>query len=71
MFDTVVQDSFDLKFYEDFVKYLTYDIPILRRKVLTKGLQVNAIGKTIKHLKCFLKDRINKKIIPLHRSDRI
>jgi hypothetical protein len=57
-------DSFDLKFYEDLVKYLTYEIPIARRKTLTKGLMINSIGKTIKQLKGFLKDRISKKIIP-------
>ncbi|QEC69264.1 site-specific integrase [Panacibacter ginsenosidivorans] len=57
-------ESFDLKFYEDFVKYLTYEIPHLRRKNPAKGLRVNTIGKTIKQLKGFLKDRISKKIIP-------
>ena len=28
------------------------------------GLKVNSVGKTIKHLKSFLKDRMRKKIIP-------
>ena len=51
-------------FYEDFVKYLTYDIVQLRRKDVIKGLKVNSVGKTIKHLKSFLKDRMRKKIIP-------
>jgi hypothetical protein len=57
-------DSFDVHFYEDFVKYLTYDIVQLRRKAVIKGLKVNSVGKTIKHLKSFLKDRMRKKIIP-------
>lgn len=57
-------DRIDAKFYEQFVRYLTYDIPLLRRCRLTKGLRVNSIGKTIKQLKTFLKDRIAKKIIP-------
>ena len=57
-------DSFDVRFYEDFVRYLTYDIPQLRRKVVINGLKVNSVGKTIKHLKSFLKDRMRKKIIP-------
>ena len=53
-----------MNFYENFVKYLTYDIVQLRRKEVVKGLKVNSVGKTIKHLKSFLKDRMRKKIIP-------
>jgi site-specific recombinase XerD len=56
-------DSFDYQFYTEFMKYLTYEYPLLR-KVLTKGLRVNSIGKTIKWLKAFLKNRMAKKIIP-------
>ena len=62
--EPITFDSFDVNFYEDFVKYLTYDIPQLRRKESIKGLKVNSVGKTIKHLKSFLKDRMRKKIIP-------
>lgn len=62
--DPITFDSFDVHFYEDFVKYLTYNIPQLRRKEVIKGLKVNSVGKTIKHLKSFLKDRMRKKIIP-------
>jgi hypothetical protein len=57
-------DSFDLTFYEQFVKFLTYDIVQMRRKEVVKGLKLNSIGKTIKHLKMFLKDRMQKKTIP-------
>ena len=57
-------DSFDMNFYEEFVKYLTYDIIQLRRKEVIKGLKVNSVGKTIKHLKSFLKDWMRKKNIP-------
>ncbi len=57
-------DSFDANFYEAFVKYLTYDIPQVRRKEAIKGLKANTAGKTIKHLKAFLKDRMWKKVIP-------
>ncbi|OQP60138.1 hypothetical protein A3860_34220 [Niastella vici] len=57
-------DSFGLDFYQKFVKYLTYDIPVLRRNKPTKGLRINTIGKTIKHFKSFLKDRMARKIIP-------
>lgn len=62
--EPITFDSFDVHFYEGFVKYLTYDIPQLRRKEVIKGLKVNSVGKTIKHLKSFLKDRMRKKIIP-------
>ena len=37
----------------------------MRKCRITKGLKVNTIGKTIRQLKAFLKDRIAKKIIPL------
>jgi hypothetical protein len=62
--EPITFDSFDVHFYEAFVKFLTYDIVQLRRKDVIKGLKVNSVGKTIKHLKSFLKDRMRKKIIP-------
>ena len=55
---TITFDSFDMNFYEDFVKYLTYDIVHSRRKNVMKGLKLNSVRKTIKHLKSFLKDRM-------------
>ena len=58
---SITFDSFDMNFYEEFVKYLTYDIVHSRRKEVIKGLKVNSVGKTIKHLKSFLKDRMRKK----------
>lgn len=57
-------DSFNPVFYEQFVRYLTFDIPVMRRAIVVKGLKVNTVGKTIKQLKSFIKDRIRKKIIP-------
>ncbi|OQP60131.1 hypothetical protein A3860_34185 [Niastella vici] len=57
-------DSFGPEVYQKFVKYLSYDIPLLRRNKPTRGLRINTIGKTIKHLKSFLKDRMARKIIP-------
>ncbi|OQP60139.1 hypothetical protein A3860_34225 [Niastella vici] len=57
-------DSFDFDFYREFVKFLTYDYVLLTRKEITKGLRVNSIGKTIKWLKAFLRNRMAKKIIP-------
>lgn len=62
---TITFDKIDAKFYEQFVRYLTYEIPLLRKCRITKGLMVNTIGKTIRQLKAFLKDRMSKKIIPL------
>jgi hypothetical protein len=62
--EPITFDSFDVHFYEDFVRYLTYHIVQLRRIEVIKGLKVNSVGKTIKHLKSFLKDRMRKKIIP-------
>jgi hypothetical protein len=62
--EPITFDSFDMNFYEEFVKYLTYDIVRLRRREVVKGLKANTVGKTIKHLKSFLKDRMRKKIIP-------
>lgn len=56
-------DSFDFAFYEDFVDYLTFEHVHLRREKETIGLKLNTIGKTIKHLRGFLKDRIKRKII--------
>jgi hypothetical protein len=57
-------DSFNAVFYEQFVRYLTFEIPVMRRARLIKGLKMNTVGKTIKQLKTFIKDRIRKKIIP-------
>ena len=57
-------DRFTAVFYEQFVRYLTFEIPVMRRKRLLKGLRMNTVRKTIKQLKIFLKDRISKKIIP-------
>jgi hypothetical protein len=38
--EPIIFDSFDVHFYEAFVKYLTYDVPQLRRKEVIKGLKV-------------------------------
>jgi integrase len=57
-------DSFDFHFYEELLHYLTYDIVLLRKKTLIRGLKVNSLAKTIKYLKSFLKNRMARKIIP-------
>ncbi len=56
--------SFDFGFYEDFVDYLTFEHVHLRRQTVLTGLRLNTIGKTIKHLRGFIKDRVKRKIIP-------
>lgn len=63
-------DSFDFAFYEDFVDYLTFEHVHMRRKTLQTGLKLNTIGKTIKHLRGFIKDRVRRKIIkPIDLTD--
>ena len=57
-------DSFNAVFYEQFIRYLSFQIPVMRRATIIKGLKLNTVGKTIKQLKTFLRDRIRKKIIP-------
>ena len=57
-------DPFNAILYEHLVHYLTFEIPITRRAKIVKGLRMNTVGKTIKQLKIFIKDRIRKKIIP-------
>lgn len=61
----VTFECFDLSFYDDFTRFLTYEYRSYRyKKSETKGLRVNTIGKAIKHLRLFLNDRIRRKIIP-------
>jgi len=58
-------DSFDFNFYEDFVDYMTFDHVHRRRKKIIKGFKVSSIGKTIKQLRVFLRNRMRRKIIPI------
>lgn len=58
-------DCFDQTFYEEFLKFLTYDIQV-HGKPGAKGFKRNTVAKTIKRLKTFLHDRMRKKIIPHH-----
>lgn len=59
----VTFESFTHDFYDAFVDFLTYDYISYRFKN-SQGLKVNTMGKTIKHLRSFLKDRMSRKIIP-------
>lgn len=53
--------SFNKEFYNDFIKYLRFEVI---KPDDTKGLKENTIGKQIKNLKIFLKDRMEQGIIP-------
>ena len=56
-------DSMDYEFYDGFIDYLTFDYVQRRRKTVITGLKINTIGKTIKQLCIFIKDRVHRKII--------
>ncbi|RAJ78962.1 site-specific recombinase XerD [Chitinophaga dinghuensis] len=68
----VTFDSFDFNLYDSLIKFLTYEYIQRRRsevvdgkKVQIKGLKTATVGKTIKQLRIFLRDRIRRKIIPI------
>ncbi|MBS0027678.1 phage integrase SAM-like domain-containing protein [Chitinophaga sp. 22321] len=62
--------SLDFNFYEQFVDFLIYDFQQVRRKGVIKGLKIATIGKTIKQLRIFVRDRVRRKIIsPIDLSD--
>jgi integrase len=62
--------SFDYDFYVNFIDFLTFDYVQPRRKEPIIGLKTNTIGKTIKQLRIFLKDRIRRKIVlPIDLTD--
>ncbi len=54
-------DNLDFSFYEDFLAYLTFAHVHMRRQTTLVGLKLNTIGKTIKHLRVFVKDRAKRK----------
>jgi integrase len=56
--------SLDFNFYEKFVDYLTFEHVHTRKQERLVGLKQNTIGKTIKHLRVFIRDRVKRKIIP-------
>jgi hypothetical protein len=70
-------DCFDYNFYESLVNYLTYDYVQRRRSEVIngerqtiKGLKTATVGKTIKQLRIFLRDRMRRKIIaPIDLTD--
>lgn len=63
-------ESFDFNFYDSYVSFLTFDYAQPRFKKPVIGMKANTIGKTIKHLKGFIKDRVRRKIIaPIDLTD--
>ncbi|MFY0256523.1 site-specific integrase [Chitinophaga sp. 30R24] len=66
----VTFDSFDFNFYESFVDFMTRNYVHKRRKEEIKGLKLSSIGKTIKQLRIFIRDRGRRKIIaPIDLTD--
>jgi hypothetical protein len=63
-------ESFDFNFYEEFVEYMMYEHVQRRRKELIKGFRISTVGKTIKQLRIFLRNRARRKIIaPINLED--
>lgn len=68
--EPITFDSFDYNFYEEFVDFMAYEHIRRLRKKLIKGFKVSTIGKTIKQLRVFLRNRTRKKIIsPVNLED--
>lgn len=57
-------DCLDLTFYENLVDFLSFVYIQKRRREPIVGLKINTVGKTIKQLRTFLRNRIRKRIIP-------
>jgi site-specific recombinase XerD len=60
----IIFDEIDLNFYEEFLNYLSFEHIHQNRKKVLKGFKTNTVGKNIKQLIIFLKNRKQKKIIP-------
>jgi len=62
--------SLDFNFYQELVEFLSYDYQLRRKKQPVFGLKVSSIGKTIKQLRMFIKDRVRRKVIaPIDMDD--
>jgi integrase len=57
-------ESLNYQFYEEFRDFLTFDYEVPRTIPQLYGLRVNTVGKTIKQLRVFIKDRVKRKLIP-------
>lgn len=56
-------DEIDYNFYEEFLNYLSFEHIHQNKKEVLKGFKTNTVGKNIKQLIIFLKNRRQKKII--------
>jgi site-specific recombinase XerD len=61
--ESITFESFDFNFYEAFVEYMMYEHIHRRRKEIIKGFKISTVGKTIKQLRIFLRNRMRKKVI--------
>ena len=57
-------DEIDYNFYEEFLNYLSFEHIHQNKKEVLKGFKTNTVGKNIKQLIIFLKNRKQKKIVP-------
>lgn len=57
-------ESFDFNFYEEFIDYMMYEHIQRRRKEIIKGFRISTVGKIIKQLRIFLRNRMRRKLIP-------
>lgn len=57
-------DEIDYNFYEEFLNYLSFEHIHQNKKEVLKGFKTNTVGKNIKQLIIFLKNRKQKKIAP-------
>ena len=56
--------SLDCNFYHELIEFLAYDYPHRRMRTPEHGLKTSTIGRTIKQLRMFIKDRVRRKIVP-------
>ncbi len=67
---TVTFEGLDFSFYAHFVDFLMFDYQLPRKKQPEYGLKTNSIGKDIKQLRIFIRDRMKRKLIaPIDLSD--
>jgi len=57
-------NEIDYNFYEEFLDYLSFEHIHSRKKEILKGLKTNTVGKNIKQLIVFLRNRKQRKIVP-------
>lgn len=59
----IIFEEIDLDFYEEFIHYLRFEHIHHKRIEIIKGFKTNSVGKNIKQLIVFLRNRRAKKII--------